>query len=115
MFSLSSTHQYYLYTQPTDMRKGFGSLCGIVRNQIGQNPVNGKVYLFLNRRRTHIKLLHWENGGFVMYYKQLEQGNFELPDVKEGHVSWHQLVMMIEGISQQAIKMRRRYCLKNTA
>jgi transposase len=95
------------------MRKGFGSLCGIVQNEIGENPVNGKVYIFLNRRRTHIKLLHWENGGFVLYYKQLEQGNFELPAKIGSHINWHQLVMIIEGVSLNQIKMRKRYCLKN--
>lgn len=115
MFSLTSSHQYFLYATSTDMRSGFDSLCGIVQNKLGRNPSCGEVYIFLNRKRTHIKLLHWENGGFVMYYKRLERGNFEIPSIKDGSLSWPQLVMMIEGISLRGIKMRKRYELKKSA
>ncbi|MGX5689444.1 IS66 family insertion sequence element accessory protein TnpB [Arcticibacter tournemirensis] len=48
--------------------------------------VNIKINVFLNRGRTHIKLLHWEHGGFVLYYKRLEQGTFPTP--KKEQLSW---------------------------
>lgn len=114
MFSLTSSHQYFLYVPPTNMRGSFDSLCGIVQNQLGRNPTSGEVYIFLNRRRTQVKLLHWENGGFVMYYKRLEQGNFELPTQGDGSLTWPQLVMMVEGVSQKDIKMRKRFGLKKS-
>jgi transposase len=97
------------------MRSGFNSLCGIVQNKLGRNPTSGEVYIFLNRRRTHIKLLHWESGGFVMYYKRLERGNFEIPSLGDGSVAWPELVMMIEGVSLGNIKMRKRFELKKSA
>ena len=50
------------------MRGGFDSLCGIVRNKLERNPTCGEVYVFFNRRRNQVKLLHWEHGGFVLYY-----------------------------------------------
>jgi len=56
------------------MRKGFDSLCGIVKWQMALNALNGSVFIFLNRRRTHIKLLLWEGDGFSIYYKRLEKG-----------------------------------------
>lgn len=115
MFSLTSSHQYFLYATHTDMRSGFNSLCGIVKNKLGRNPTGGEVYIFLNRRRTHIKLLHWESGGFVMYYKRLEGGNFEVPTIGDGLLSWPALVMMIEGVSLKDIKMRKRFYLKKSA
>ena len=115
MFSLTSSHQYYLYSAPTDMRGGFDSLCGIVRNKLERNPTCGEVYIFFNRRRNQVKLLHWENGGFVLYWKRLEKGNFELPVITDGNLEWPKLVMIIEGVSLKNVTMRKRYLLKKGA
>ena len=81
------------------MRGGFDSLCGIVRNKLERNPTCGEVYVFFNRRRNQVKLLHWEHGGFVLYYKRLEKGNFEIPVIIDGSLEWPKLVMIIEGVS----------------
>ena len=97
------------------MRGSFDSLCGIVKNKLQRNPTSGEVYIFLNRRRNQVKLLHYENGGFVIYYKRLEKGNFESPVIKEGQLEWPQLVMMIEGVSLKNVTMRKRYLLKKGA
>ena len=60
---------------PTDMRMGVNGMCGQVR-KVGLEPANGDVYIFVGKSRTTMKLLHWERGGYVMYYKRLEQGRF---------------------------------------
>lgn len=111
MFSLGSSHHYFLYTGCADMRKGFDALCGLVNDQLNRNPLSGEVFIFINRRRDHIKLLHWEHGGFVLYYKRLERGTIELPDVIQtnGSVPWTTLVMMVEGIRLKEIRMRKRF------
>ncbi|WP_051254378.1 IS66 family insertion sequence element accessory protein TnpB [Arenibacter latericius] len=110
MFSLSSSHRFYLYKQPCDMRKGFQGLSGLVTGKMEKDPISGDVFIFINRRATHIKLLHWESGGFVIYYKRLEKGTFSLPKVLEsGTVSWSQLVMMIEGIKAEKLRHLSRY------
>lgn len=49
MFTLGSSLKFQLYSQPTDMRKSFDSLCGLVQNKLGQSPVNGEVYVFINK------------------------------------------------------------------
>ena len=54
------------------MRKGVESLCGIVRTS-HMNPLNGDVYVFTNKSRCLLKMLHWERGGFVVYYKRFER------------------------------------------
>lgn len=95
------------------MRKGFDSLCGVVRSQMGRDPLSGEVFVFINRVRTTIKLLHWERGGLVIYHKRLEQGCFTMPryDVISGSYSlgWAQLVMMVEGIQMSDVRYKKRY------
>lgn len=113
MFTLGSNHRYSLYSGPTDMRKSFDGLAGLVRNELGRDPQNGEVFLFINKRRDRIKLLHWTGSGFTLYYKRLEGGTFELPeyDLKTTSMglSYAQLVMLIDGISIKNIVRRKRW------
>jgi transposase len=115
MFSLTSSLSYYLYNGPTDMRRSFDGLCGLVESHLKRNPMSGEVFIFINKRRDHIKLLHWEQGGFVLYYKRLERGTIELPKwdkmVLGDHISWTDLMMMVDGISLKNIHRRKRYQL----
>jgi len=79
LLSFSSTQRYFIYPKNCDMRKGFNGLGGLV-NQFFNHPLmSGDVFIFLNRRRTHIKLLMWDATGFAIYYKRLEAGTFEMP------------------------------------
>lgn len=112
MFSLSSSHQFYLYQSACDMRKSFDGLCGIVTNELNQVAHNGNVYVFINRRGTQMKLLHWESGGFVLYHKRLEQGTFAFPLHHKTHISWSDLVLIIEGIQIIKSSKKRRFSLK---
>lgn len=109
MFSLNSSHRYFLYQGHCDMRKSFDGLCGLVVSGLNRNATSGEVFIFLNRPRTHIKLLHWEHGGFVLYYKRLEQGSF--PAAEKPELSWTDLVLMVEGIEIQKSRQLRRYQL----
>ena len=113
MFSLGSSHRYYLYQKGVDMRKGFDGLAGIVRNTVDKDPTSGEVYVFLNRNRNLIKLLHWEHGGFVVYYKRLEKGTFAPPatGAESQSIRWPELVMMIEGIQVEKSRQKPRYSI----
>lgn len=111
MFSLSSSHRYYLYRGVCDMRKSFNGLSGLVRSELGRDPTSGDVFVFLNRRRTLMKLLHWEAGGYVLYYKRLEEGTFTPPVPQDDQtlLRWPELVLMVEGIQVQQSRQARRY------
>jgi transposase len=61
------------------MRKSFDSLCGLVGNVMGQDPMSGDVFIFVGTRMDAIKLLHWEQGGYVLYYKLFKEGTLDLP------------------------------------
>ena len=103
MFNLDCALRYWLYSEPTDMRKSFHTLSGVVRNKIGGDPMNGDVYIFVNKRRNRIKLLHYETGGMVIYAKMLDRGTFGMPipgskDVVTSSIKWEDLLKMVEGI-----------------
>jgi len=95
------------------MRKSFDSLSGIVRDELLMNPINGSVYIFINKRGDKLKMLHWLGMSFTLYYKRLEAGNFELPayekEVKLIKLSYTQLAMIIDGLSIVQIKKRKRF------
>ena len=110
MFSLASAHHYLLRRVPTDMRKGVDTLCGVVRDELGHDPLSGEVFVFIGSRRDRIKLLLYESGGYVLWYKRLEKGTLELPQGNGAvRISWQQLVLMIEGVPLQQPKARPRW------
>ena len=113
MFNISKAYRYFMYGKRADMRKGFNGLCGLVRNEFLQNPLSGDVFIFINRPRNRIKLLHWQGDGFAIYYKRLEKGTYEMPEIKTDSASIEldaqQLLLIMEGISLLSVKKRRRY------
>ena len=110
MFSLNDSMRYLLYNRPTDMRKSFHTLSGIVSNTMGADPCSGDVYIFMNKSRNRIKLLHWEPGGMVLYSKLLEAGTFGHPSHidKEAISGSIELVLIIEGILENPDSRRQR-------
>ena len=95
------------------MRKGFDALSGVVRADMGRDPLSGEVFIFMNRSRTTIQLLHWKHGGLVLYHKRLERGRFPLPVFDEKsrcyHLEWHDLVLMVEGVSMENVRRKKRF------
>jgi transposase len=111
MFGLGTSCVYQLYSKACDMRKSFNGLSGLVSHELGRNPLSGEVFIFINRNRNMIKLLHWERGGFVLHYKRLEAGTFTPPVLEAGStlIKWPQLVLMMEGIQIKEYTQKRRY------
>ena len=95
------------------MRKGFDSLSGIVSSQMQGDAMDGAVFIFLNRRRNQVKLLHFEGDGFSVYHKRLERGTYELPtaggDAASLPITAKQLLFILQGVSLQKVHLRPRY------
>jgi len=102
---------YYLYDQSADMRSGIDSLSGLVRNQLQKNPLSGDLFIFVNKRKTQLKLLHWQEDGFVVFYKRLEKGTYELPKLNGNspQINAEQLLFMLQGIALKTLQKHRRY------
>jgi transposase len=101
MFSLPRSVRIFVAREPADMRKGFDGLAALVRRQ-GADVFNGHLFVFVSKRRDRIKILMWDSGGFVMYYKRLEKCRFKLPRCSPETVSVEldsaQLAMLLDGI-----------------
>ncbi len=113
MIGLSSTLRYYLYRHPTDMRKSFTGLAGLVINEMAGDPLQGDAYIFINKRRTMVKVLVWDRTGFVIYYKKLSSGTFEIPSWEKNtssvEIEIPTLLMMLEGVQIKSARLRKRY------
>ena len=103
----------YLATAPTDMRKGFDALAARVKEFLRHDPLSGHLFLFVGRSRDRLKILHWENGGYWIWYKRLEEGTFRLPAVNADSASVElkasELAMLLEGIDLKSIKRSKRF------
>jgi transposase len=93
------------------MRKSFDGLSGIVRGELAADPLDGSLFLFVNRRRDRLKILHWDGTGYWLYYKLLEAGTFEvIPSKgKSTPIDSTQLAMLLGGVSLVRVKRRKRY------
>lgn len=111
MLSVPPSVSIFLYTRPADLRKGFDGLAGIVRQEFDADPLDGSLFLFVNRRRDRIKILHFDGTGFWLYYKRLEAGTFEVVASEENRVQLDatQLAMLLGGVSLASARRRKRY------
>jgi transposase len=111
MLSITNVHRCYLYRGRTDMRKGIDSLCGLIRNELGKDPLSGELFVFFNRPHSLVKILMWDQDGLALYQKRLEYGTFEMPDGNLVHesITAQQLNLILAGISLKNVKHRPRY------
>lgn len=119
MFNLNDTDRYFLYPHPTDMRKSFYSLGGIVKNEMGKDVQDGDVFVFVNRALTSLKILHMELGGLVIYHMKLEKGRLQLSDINpdedktEKSIDWAELMLMVQGIDARKARRSPRWISEN--
>ena len=114
MISLPSSVRVFLHAPPTDLRKGFDALCGLVTTAFGQDPTSGHLFLFVNRRRDRMKILYWDRDGLAIWYKRLENpGTFQIPTTATKAASIEmtptQLSLILSGIDLKSARQRKRY------
>ena len=100
----------YLYRDPIDFRKSYRGLAAIVEQELGHNPFEGGLYAFANRQRNKIKLLMWEDNGFVLYYKALAEGKFRWPQPEDEVMllSGEQINWLLDGYDISLMKGHRK-------
>ena len=119
MFFPEGQVRVHVYGRPADMRKSFNGLYALTRHEMGQDPMNGHLFAFINRRATQMKVLYWDRTGFCVWAKRLEAGRF-LSDwrvVRSRQMDWTALKLLLEGIEPGRQRKRYRYAppAQNTA
>jgi transposase len=118
MLSLSLPGRVFVCTLPTDMRKSFDSLAALVQSHLDQDALSGDLFVFRSRRGDRIKLLYWDEDGYALWYKRLEEGTFSLPtaDGQRATAGAHgvvlrpaELAMLLDGVDLAHVKRQQRY------
>ena len=113
MIQIASTSRIFVFTEPTDMRKSFNGLSGIVAEHFDVGLLSGHLFLFFNRRRDCVKILAWDRDGLAVWYKRLEAGTFELSPLADEGVSLEidhvKLSLLLSGIHIPSAKRRKRF------
>jgi len=114
MLSIGGASRIVLCLRPTNMRCSFTGLCALIYGHLGR-PEDGAYYVFVNRRRTHVKILYWDGDGLAVWYKRLEKGRFAVPAVREGRAELQRrdLALLLEGVVPLRVKPRFRLPQKN--
>jgi transposase len=118
MFGLGPATKIYLGAEPVDMRKGFEGLFGLVRDQLGQDPLSGHLFLFTNRPRTRLKALVWDGSGLWVCAKRLERGCFHWPQKTDAHsisMRAEELAMLVNGMDLAQARPRRNWYRRSPA
>ncbi len=112
MLNIAAQSKIFFHIRPADMRKGIDGLSGIVRAELDADPTDGSLFVFVNRRRDRMKILHFTEGGFWLYYRVLEAGSFEsLKEPQDGAcvtIDATELSMLLSGVSLAASRRRRK-------
>ena len=114
MLRLDGSARIWLCTVPTDMRKSFNGLSAMVKNQLDADPLNGNLYVFINKRKTQMKILYFDQSGYAIWSKRLEQGQFVTHHTDSAirrSISFAQLQCLLEGIDVRHARHYKRFGL----
>ena len=113
MFGLGAATRIYVAVGPTDMRKGFEGLFGLVKERLGLSPLSGHLFLFGNARRNRLKVLYWDGTGLWICSKRLERGRFSWPangdENGKVQLSYEELALLVGGIELGRTRRKNWY------
>lgn len=113
MLSVPGQLKVFLCVEVTDMRRGFDTLAGLVRDTLRLDPLSGQLFVFRSRRGDRLKLLYWDGDGYALWYKRLEEGRFRFPSARAGQtsvtISAADFRMLLDGVDLSSVRRGRRY------
>jgi transposase len=113
MLNFPPAVRIWLAAAPVDLRRSFDRLAAEVREHLHNDPLSGHIFVFKNKRGDRVKLLYWDEDGYVIVYKRLEEGVFTWPAVAAGQTSVllraAELAMLLDGIDWSKARRGRRY------
>lgn len=109
MLNISGNPRLFFCQHPVNMRKSFEGLSGIVEQLFPNELLTGAFFIFLNRRKDHMKVLFWDNDGFVIWCKRLEKGSFAWKWGDQKTLDRRTFLMLLEGVTPK--RMQPRYTI----
>lgn len=111
MFLPEPQVRIWLCTVPTDMRKSFDGLCALIVSRLQEDPASGQLFVFINRRKTHLKILYFDGAGFCIWFKRLEQGQFHVRATVDAKqlFDWMQLKLLLDGLEMKKVRQYKRF------
>ena len=118
MLNLVLPTRVFVCTEPADMRRSFDGLAALVQQHLDCDPLSGDLFVFRSKRGDRVKLLYWNDDGYALWYKRLEEGTFPWPttDGSRTTVGAHglilrpaELAMLLDGIELANVQRRKRF------
>jgi transposase len=106
MLSIPWNARLFLYQHPINMRKSFDGLSNIIEELFPGELFSGAFFIFLNRRKDHMKVFFWDNDGLVIWFKRLEKGTFAWKWGRETSIDRKTLLLLLEGVIPKRIQKR---------
>jgi transposase len=114
MLSFSGSLKVFVALEACDMRKGCNGLHALVTERLGEDPRQGALFVFSNRRHTRLKILCWDGTGLWVLTKRLEAGTFFWPRHVEPQTTKlslkpQALALLTDGVDLRGAKLRPWY------
>jgi transposase len=101
-----TAQKIYIYRAPVNLHKSFEGLSGLVESSFPGRLLSGSLFVFLNRQKTKLKLLYWDNDGLAIWYKRLERGTFSINKDFKTELTRREFFMLLEGIKPRRLNKR---------
>jgi len=106
MLTIPSNARLFLCQMPMNMHKSFEGLSAVVEQLFPGELLSGALFIFLSRRRDHMKVLYWDGDGFAIFYKRLEKGSFSAKQAVSSPLMRREFLMLLEGIEPKRLQHR---------
>jgi transposase len=110
MFAIPSNLKIHLAIEPADMRRHYDGLWALAERQLGENPLEGALFVFANKARNRLKMLYWDGSGVWVFSKRLERGRFNWPRARDAQTRLTlepaALTMLLAGIDLKDTRRR---------
>lgn len=116
MFFPEGQVRVFVYGEPVNMRLSFDGLYALTRHTMGEDPMSGALFVFINRRATQTKVLYWDRTGFCIWAKRLEEGRLlsDWDTARTREMDWTGLKLLLEGIEPRRVRKRYKHVQKVT-